>query len=84
MKRNNPKPYKRDKTITVHSLLRCKNVNCSKFWDRDVNGSTNILNLALNYLDKNERLDNFKRPKRTIKDNKSFLLDMKNKLKNVT
>ena len=67
MKRANPKPYKREQIITVHSLLRCKNVNCNKFWDRDVNGSTNILKLAQNYLENSERLDPFKRDKRIIK-----------------
>ena len=58
--RDNPKPYKTGSSL-VHSLLRCKNVNCNKFWDRDVNGSTNILKIATNYIINKCRLDAFKR-----------------------
>ena len=43
--KDNPKPYK-DDTITVHSLLRCKNVKCGKLWNRDVMASMNILEKA--------------------------------------
>ena len=43
--RKNPRPYKNN-TICVHSLLRCKNVNCSKYWDRDINGAQNIREVA--------------------------------------
>ena len=83
MKRSNPKPYKREQTIEVHSLLRCKNVNCNKFWDRDVNGSTNILKLAHNYLENSERLENFRREKRVNKkkNNDLFLKELKESLK---
>ena len=45
MVRENPRPYKKG-TIKIHSLLRCKNVNCNKYWDRDVNGSSNILKIG--------------------------------------
>ncbi|MEB3202793.1 MAG: hypothetical protein VKK05_08285 [Synechococcus sp.] len=37
---NNPKPWKKDTIITRHGLLSCK--NCSRLWNRDVNGSLNI------------------------------------------
>jgi hypothetical protein len=60
MYRDNPKPYKKG-THLVHSLLRCKNVNCNKFWDRDVNGSSNILKLALYYMNNNSRPEVFQR-----------------------
>ena len=43
--RKNPKPYKTG-TYKVHSLLRCKNVDCNKYWDRDVNASLNILKIG--------------------------------------
>ena len=58
--RKNPKPYK-DDIKTVHSLLRCKNVNCNKYYDRDVNGSKNILKLALHHIKFGERKNTFVR-----------------------
>jgi hypothetical protein len=45
----------------VNSLLRCKNVDCNKFYDRDVNGSTNILNLGIYYIKYKTRPDPFLR-----------------------
>jgi len=60
MVRKNPRPYKTD-NITLNSLLRCKNVKCNKFYDRDVNGASNILNLALHHIKSNERKDKFRR-----------------------
>jgi len=56
----NPRPYK-DNIVQVHSLLHCKNVNCNKFWDRDVNGSLNILKLAKHYIAHKTRKYNFNR-----------------------
>ena len=53
--RDNPKPYRKN-CILVHSLLRC-----NKFWDRDINGSLNILKLADNYIKTKERINSFKR-----------------------
>jgi hypothetical protein len=39
------------KPVELHSLLRCGNVNCeSRFWNRDINGSLNILKMASNIL----------------------------------
>jgi transposase len=58
--RKNPKPYK-DDIKTVHSLLRCKNVNCNKYYDRDVNGSKNILKLAFHHIKFGERKNTFVR-----------------------
>ena len=50
MIRDNPKPYKKQEKFLVHSLLRCKNVNCNKFWDRDILGSSNILKIGKEYI----------------------------------
>lgn len=36
----NPRPWKRDKIIRRHGLLRCK--TCERLWNWDVNGSLNI------------------------------------------
>ncbi|AYV82100.1 MAG: transposase [Homavirus sp.] len=58
--RKNPRPYK-DNIVKVHSLLHCKNGDCNKFWDRDVNGSLNILKLAEHYLEYKTRKYNFRR-----------------------
>lgn len=58
--RRNPKPYKSN-YIAVHSLLCCKNINCNKLYDRDINGSSNILKLGLHYLHHKCRKNNFKR-----------------------
>jgi len=58
--RKNPRPYKVN-VAQVHSLLHCKNVNCNKFWDRDVNGSLNILKLAKHYIAHKTRKYNFSR-----------------------
>jgi len=41
----NPIPYKRG-NILVHGLICCKNV-CG-YWNRDVNGTTNIYKIAYN------------------------------------
>ena len=43
--RENPKPYKTD-IKPIHSLLRCKNVKCNKYWNRDVMAGKNILEKA--------------------------------------
>jgi len=60
MVRKNPRPYGTG-NITIHSLLRCKNVKCNKFYDRDVNGASNILNIALHHINSNERIEEFRR-----------------------
>ena len=41
----NPRPYKTG-NILVHGLICCKN-GCS-YWNRDVNGATNIYKIAYN------------------------------------
>jgi transposase len=43
-----------EKEIVVHGLLRCKNELCSKLWNRDVNGSSNILEKGKFYLTNKE------------------------------
>jgi hypothetical protein len=35
------------KCFLVHSVLQCSNIMCSKIWNRDTNGSINILNCLL-------------------------------------
>lgn len=37
------KRHKSDEPRLIHKLLRCKNVNCKKLWNRDVNASRNML-----------------------------------------
>ena len=46
---NHPKPWKKETTITRHGLLSCK--NCSRLWNRDVNGSLNILRIVTDTLE---------------------------------
>jgi len=46
---------------TIYSLLCCTNINCNKLYDRDVNGSCNILNIAINHIKNNKRLAQFER-----------------------
>jgi len=48
----NPRPYKTG-NILVHGLICCKN-GCG-YWNRDVNGSTNIYKIAYNAINNKER-----------------------------
>ncbi len=50
----NPRPYKTG-NILVHGLIRCKN-GCG-YWNRDVNGATNIYRIAYNAINNKERPD---------------------------
>ena len=52
MVRENPKPY-RTGNIIVHGLICCKN-GCG-YWNRDVNGATNIYKIAYNAINNKER-----------------------------
>ena len=52
MVRINPKPYRRG-NIIVHGLICCKN-GCG-YWNRDVNGATNIYKIAYNAINNKER-----------------------------
>ena len=61
--RENPRPYKEGNHF-VHSLLRCKNVNCNKFWDRDVNASLNMVKIIKQYI------SNKTRPKPLLRNQK--------------
>jgi hypothetical protein len=47
MVRKNPRPY-RTGNVIVHGLLCCKN-GCG-YWNRDVNGATNIYKIAYNVI----------------------------------
>jgi len=38
-----------------HSLLSCKNFKCNKLWNRDVNGSLNILEIGISIINNNGR-----------------------------
>jgi hypothetical protein len=52
MVRKNPKPY-RSGNVLVHGLICCKN-GCG-YWNRDVNGATNIYKIAYNAVNNKER-----------------------------
>ena len=61
MVRENPKPY-RTGNIIVHGLICCKN-GCG-YWNRDVNGSTNIYKIAYNAINNKERPNYLSRSKK--------------------
>lgn len=61
--RKNPRPYK-EEYKTVHSLLRCKNVDCNKLWDRDINASINMIRIIKSHIKNNNRLEILKRTKK--------------------
>ena len=52
MVRENPRPY-RTGNVLVHGLICCKN-GCG-YWNRDVNGATNIYKIAYNAINNKER-----------------------------
>ena len=52
MVRKNPRPY-RTGNVIVHGLLCCKN-GCG-YWNRDVNGATNIYKIAYNAINNKGR-----------------------------
>lgn len=54
IKHKNPRP-KKEGLIEVHTLLRCKNNNCNKYWDRDTNASLNIREIVVNHINGKER-----------------------------
>jgi hypothetical protein len=60
MVRKNPKPY-RTGNIIVHGLICCKN-GCG-YWNRDVNGATNIYKIAYNTINNKERPNYLSRSK---------------------
>jgi hypothetical protein len=62
MVRDNPKPY-RTGSIIVHGLICCKN-GCG-YWNRDVNGATNIYKIAYNAINNKERPNYLSRSKNT-------------------
>jgi hypothetical protein len=62
MVRKNPKPY-RTGNIIVHGLICCKN-GCG-YWNRDVNGSTNIYKIAYNAINNKERPNYLSRSNRS-------------------
>ncbi len=66
-KRINPKPNKTNQ-ILIHGLLRCKNEECSKLLNRDLNGSTNIGDGAIYYLNNREIHPAFRRIQPEIVD----------------
>ena len=56
MFRESPRPYiRKDILFPVHGLLRCKNEKCGCYWNRDVNGATNIYKIAYNAVNNKER-----------------------------
>jgi len=60
MVRKNPKPY-RTGNIIVHGLICCKN-GCG-YWNRDVNGATNIYKIAYNAINNKTRPNYLSRSK---------------------
>ena len=60
MVRENPKPY-RNGNIIVHGLICCKN-GCG-YWNRDVNGATNIYKIAYDAINNKERPNYLSRSK---------------------
>jgi hypothetical protein len=62
MVRRNPKPYRND-NVLIHGLICCKN-GCG-YWNRDVNGATNIYKIAYN------AINNKVRPNYLSRSNKS-------------
>ena len=62
IKRPDPRPWKTGNMKTVHSLLCCTNINCNRFWNRDVNGSLNILEIGKSILFTGDKPLCFKRP----------------------
>jgi transposase len=62
MVRENPKPF-RSSNVLVHGLICCKN-GCG-YWNRDVNGATNIYKIAYNAVNKKERPNYLSRSKNT-------------------
>jgi hypothetical protein len=66
MVRENPKPY-RSGNVLIHGLICCKN-GCG-YWNRDVNGATNIYKIAYNAINNKERPNYLSRSK----NNSGFL-----------
>jgi len=62
----NPKPY-RSGNVLIHGLICCKN-GCG-YWNRDVNGATNIYKIAYNAINNKERSNYLSRSK----NNSGFL-----------
>jgi hypothetical protein len=62
----NPKPY-RSGNVLIHGLICCKN-GCG-YWNRDVNGATNIYKIAYNAIHNKERPNYLSRSK----NNSGFL-----------
>ena len=60
MVRKNPKPF-RSGNVLVHGLICCKN-GCG-YWNRDVNGATNIYKIAYNAVNNKERPNYLSRSK---------------------
>jgi len=60
MVRENPKPY-RSGNVLIHGLICCKN-GCG-YWNRDVNGATNIYKIAYNVINNKERPNYLSRSK---------------------
>jgi hypothetical protein len=60
MVRENPKPYKSG-NVLIHGLICCKN-GCG-YWNRDVNGATNIYKIAYNAINNKARPNYLSRSK---------------------
>jgi hypothetical protein len=47
----------------VHGLLCCKNIKCKSYWNRDINGATNILRIAKSIMKNKKRPKELRRTK---------------------
>ena len=55
IKRENPRPWRKNEMRTVHGLLKCK--NCKTLWNRDENSSNNIYIIGRTAINKQVRPD---------------------------
>ena len=69
--RKSQSPYvKNDELFPVHGLLRCQNEKCGCYWNRDVNGATNIYKIAYNAMNNKERPKYLRRSDASSRTNK--------------
>lgn len=61
IKNPNKKKAKKNPELKFHGLLRCKNANCCKIWNRDYNGSLNILEKGTTFIKEGKYPKDFKR-----------------------
>ena len=60
----NPKPWKKEETITRHGVVKCQ--TCHTLWNRDENSSANIYKVSYNAIRKKKRPKYLRRDKQSI------------------